>query len=92
MKRYASRKKGIRKIKNIVVIVCEGKKTEPLYFNGFKKRYSGVQIETCHEKCTDPKNITNFARKKIKEYGIDFSDGMVYGVYLMLIQLEMTLL
>lgn len=76
MKGYHSRKERIRKPKRIVIIVCEGKKTEITYFNRFKTRNSGVHIDTVHGKCTDPKNIVDFAEERMtNKWSIDFDEG-----------------
>lgn len=75
MKGYQSRKRGIRKPKRIIVIVCEGKKTEIQYFKGFRERNSGVEIEPIHGKCTDIRSMIKFAKEKISYYGINFKEG-----------------
>jgi hypothetical protein len=74
-KGYHSRKTGIRRPRNTIVIVCEGEKTEITYFEGFRERYSGVQIEPLHGGCTDPINIVKFALDQIEYYDIDFENG-----------------
>ena len=76
MKGYESRKEQIRKPKRTVIIVCEGKKTEVIYFNGFKMRNSGVHIDAIHGKCTDPKNMVDFAEQRMNDkWSIDFEEG-----------------
>ena len=42
--RETSRERRKRTPKPIVVIVCEGNKTEPIYFRHFKNRYVNIQI------------------------------------------------
>lgn len=42
---YAKRKVGVRKIKQRFLIVCEGTKTEPQYFKGFRVPKVVVDIE-----------------------------------------------
>ncbi|MCK5040236.1 MAG: RloB domain-containing protein [Candidatus Aenigmarchaeota archaeon] len=74
-KGYRSRKEEIRKPKRKVIIVCEGKKTEIIYFNGFKTRWSGVEIIPLHGKCTDPKNIVDFAKEEMHNWSIDLDEG-----------------
>jgi hypothetical protein len=72
---YHSRKKGARKPLKHIVIVCEGKKTETQYFNGFRERNSGVEIEPIYGECTDPKNIVEFAKKQIDKFDLNFEEG-----------------
>jgi len=72
---YRPRKENIWKPCRVVVIVCEGEKTEINYFNGFKERNSGVNIIPMHEKCTDPKNIVESAKKQITKHDINFKEG-----------------
>jgi len=55
------RKQGTRVPRKAYVIVCEGEKTERIYFNRYKSRYSNLKIETPNSKCTDPKNLAKFA-------------------------------
>jgi hypothetical protein len=66
------RKQKTRVPRKVYVIVCEGEKTERIYFNRYKTRYSNLKIETPNSKCTDPKNLAKFARKQIKKKGIKF--------------------
>jgi hypothetical protein len=72
---YRSRKKGTRKRRKHVVIVCEGKKTETQHFNRFKERNSGVEIEPIYGECTDPKSIVQFAKKQIDKFDLNFEEG-----------------
>ena len=69
------RKQGTRIPRKVYVIVCEGEKTERIYFNRYKSRYSNLKIETPNSKCTDPKNLANFARKQIEKKGLNFKNG-----------------
>jgi len=53
-----------RKVKTTVLIVCEGKKTEPKYFNFLKKEWvaPGVNVEICGRECgSAPINVVDFA-------------------------------
>lgn len=43
-KKRFQRPEGIREIRKTFLIVCEGKKTEPNYFNGFKVSTSTVKV------------------------------------------------
>jgi len=75
MEGYKPRKIGNRDTRKFVVIVCEGKKTEIQYFNGFNERYSGVKVLPLHGKCTDAKSIIYFAEEQITKYNLNFDDG-----------------
>ncbi len=74
-KGYHPRKERTRKQRRRVYIVCEGEKTEIIYFNGFKERNSGVEIITVHGKYTDPINIVKFAEERMHKWDIDFDKG-----------------
>ena len=75
MSGYKKRRKGNRKQRRIIVIVCEGKETEINYFNGFKTRYSNLNIIPLYKKCTDPKNIVKRAKEQIKVYRLKLNQG-----------------
>lgn len=78
------RKKSIREQYARVLIVTEGEKTEPQYFDGLKDFYglSGANIEICGECGSDPQSIFKFAQKRYKEER-DFGDPFdrVYCVF-----------
>jgi len=69
------RKQGTRIPRKVYVIVCEGEKTERIYFNRYKSRYCNLKIETPNSKYTDPKNLAKFARKQIEKKGLNFKNG-----------------
>jgi len=52
-----------------VLIVCEGEKTEPNYFNGLKDHYglNGANVEVSGECDSDPHSIVEFARERYRE-------------------------
>lgn len=52
-----------------VLIVCEGDKTEPSYFNGLKDHYklSSANIEVCAAGGSDPLGIFNFAAMRYRQ-------------------------
>jgi hypothetical protein len=69
-------RKGGKKIpRKVFIIVCEGEKTEPIYFKMYKTRYSNLRIETPNSKSTDPINLTEFAKKQINKYDLDLKNG-----------------
>ena len=52
-----------------VLIVCEGEKTEPHYFNGLRDHYgiNGANVEICGECGSDPLSIFQHARQRYRE-------------------------
>lgn len=73
-----------RKINPTIVIVCEGKNTEPGYFNLFKTRYVNVNVEIPDKKScgknkskkTDPLSLVQKAEEyKRNKYEIREEDG-----------------
>jgi len=53
-----------------VLIVCEGEKTEPNYFNGLKDHYglNGANVEVSGDECgSDPHSIVEFARGRYRQ-------------------------
>jgi len=75
MSGYKRRKQKTRIPHKVYVIVCEGKKTERIYFKKYRTRYSNLWIKTPDSKYTDPKNLTKFAKKQIKEENLIFDNG-----------------
>jgi len=84
-------KRAKRKINPTIVIVCEGKNTEPAYFNLFKTRYVNVNVEIPDKKSygknkgkkTDPLSLVQKAKEyKRYKYEIREEDGdMVWCVF-----------
>jgi hypothetical protein len=75
MSGYKRRKLRMRIPRKVFVIVCEGGKTERIYFNRYKTRYSNLRIETPNSKCTDPINLAKFSREQIKKEALDLKNG-----------------
>ncbi|WP_338809498.1 RloB family protein [Neisseria leonii] len=63
------RKIGIRKSYDRVLIVCEGHKTEPLYFNALREHYQlhTANIEISPSSGSDPMSIVNYAKTRYTE-------------------------
>ena len=72
---YNKRRSGNRKEYKTLILVCEGEKTEPIYFNHYKERRSGLRILTPNSTVTDPENLVNFALRQIKKYDLDIGYG-----------------
>lgn len=65
LQRRASRREAYAK----VLIVCEGEKTEPNYFNGIRNYYglNSANVEVCGECGSDPMNIVRYAKQRFRE-------------------------
>jgi hypothetical protein len=63
--RALARKKGQRPPYDRVLIVCEGKKTEPFYFEAIRRKYriSPMHISVHHGGVTQPKQIVDYAER-----------------------------
>jgi hypothetical protein len=68
-----ARRGPMREPYDYVLVVCEGKKTEPNYFVGLRTEYSlsSANIKILHGGATDPKSVVEFA---ISEMGKDSYD------------------
>jgi len=79
MRGYRPRKKNVRRPKNIVVIVCEGEKTELKYFQNIRSqievRNANIQIRPVHGNCTAPMSMVNYAIDNLTEWDVDFESG-----------------
>ena len=74
-KGYHARKTGKRKPLRLLIIVCEGSRTEPTYFNRYRERGSGLKIKTLNCGDTDPVNLVEFALRQIEKNDLDLSGG-----------------
>jgi hypothetical protein len=72
---YCRRMQRTRPQFKIMLIVCEGKSTEPRYFESFRERNSGVNIIPIHSGSTDPRSIVRYSIEKKREYQIRKGDG-----------------
>lgn len=87
--RALARKKGKRQPYQRVLIVCEGEKTEPTYFNDIRKqnRVSTAHIRVISADGTEPRQVVDFAEQKFletKEYDwvfavFDRDDHLTYA-------------
>lgn len=64
-----ARRKSLRGPYAKVLIVCEGEKTEPNYFNGLKDHYglNSANVEVCGECDSDPLSVVEFAKGRYRE-------------------------
>ena len=67
------RKGAIREPYDVVLIVCEGEKTEPGYFDGLKRahRLSSAHIKIVSGEGSDPVSIVKHARRELEQDGYD---------------------
>lgn len=72
-KGYSRRRIGNRRPYQILVIVCEGQKTERNYFNNYRGQKNGLRIKTPNSRVTDPINLVKFAKGQLK--GLDIGEG-----------------
>lgn|SRR5665648_202991 len=75
MAKEHSRKTKVREQRKLLVIVCEGEKTEQIYFERYKKGRPGLSIKMPNTNYTDPKNLVKFALTQIEKLGIDPKNG-----------------
>lgn len=75
MARKHSRKTKTREQRKLLVIVCEGEKTERIYFERYKKDRPGLSIECPNTNYTDPKNLVKFAISQIENFGLNLKNG-----------------
>lgn len=73
--RLKKRKENTRKEYKLFLVICEGRKTERIYFKDFRTRNNGIRIEAPHCSSTDPLNLTRFANKMRAVYDIDLKIG-----------------
>lgn len=77
MKKSLSRKVGVRERRKKFVIVCEGTKTEPIYFRKYRTRYDNLEVIIPDSRCTDPKGLVKFCQEQIDYHPLNFKDGDV---------------
>ena len=56
------RKTNYRDPKKVVILVCQGAETEPIYFNNFRKKDCHIAINIHREAGKDPITITKTAK------------------------------
>lgn len=77
-----NRRKPFKELRPAILIVCEGEKTEPNYFDDIKKAYglTAVDIIICGKECgTNPKSVVKFAKEKKIE--IERKKQQIYDVW-----------
>lgn len=69
------RKENLRRERTLFLIVCEGEKTERLYFKEFRRRNNGIRIEVPNCSYTDPLSLLKFTQRMKSVYDIDIKRG-----------------
>ncbi|HOY62439.1 MAG TPA: RloB family protein [bacterium] len=87
-KKKLARKPPFKELKPVLLIVCEGKKTEPYYFEDIKSKWkiTSMQIEIKGSNVcgTAPKDIVDYAKKEWKKKtrdGMPIEKGDVWCVF-----------
>lgn len=71
-----SRARSGREQRRVVLIVCEGKKTEPLYFGHFREALRSVaSIKLVSTNTTDAPGLARDARTQSERYGLETKKG-----------------
>ena len=79
MTSFKSRKREEREPLSTLYIVCEGKKTERLYFENYRTRANNVIIKTVTCSSKNAVGIVDFAISKIKrgDFSVKGNDGVI---------------
>ena len=79
MSYFRGRKIRARDPLSTLYIVCEGKKTEPLYFENYRTRVNNVKIRTVTCSSKDAIGIVDFAIRKIErgDFSIEGKDEVI---------------
>lgn len=77
-----ARKPKKRKVEKRTIIICGTEKTEPKYFNDFKRHLKkcgihieGLEVYNTATKNQTPSKLFAYALQKAKEYDLDFKNG-----------------
>ncbi|WP_462272650.1 RloB family protein [Methanohalophilus sp.] len=72
------RKKGNRKTNSIMLLVCEGEKTERLYFENFREKGAYLTIKTMSSQDKDAKGVVEYAIERMRHDGYNPQNGGEY--------------
>lgn len=67
--------------KTTVLIICEGQKTEPNYFNKLKEKYHLSNIIIPKNTKPSPSSVVRVAMEKQREYKLDAKNSIIYCVF-----------
>lgn len=87
-RRNFARRKPTRKAKDTVLIVCEGEKTEPNYFEELKRDLglSNMDIVIYGKECdSDPMSVVRHALAECKkaDHGFDYVFAWLTGIHIL---------
>ncbi|WP_256623635.1 RloB family protein [Methanolobus chelungpuianus] len=71
---YSRRKRGQRPTRNKMLIICEGEKTEPMYFGNYRTPQNNVDVIPIPSSRKDVGSIVEFAKKKLQDLDIKGGD------------------
>jgi hypothetical protein len=75
MSSFRGRKRGVREPLSTLYIVCEGKKTEPLYFDNYRTIENNVRIRPIPSPKKNAIGVVDFAITKIKRGDFSLKDN-----------------
>ncbi|WP_370576115.1 RloB family protein [Methanomethylovorans sp.] len=71
---YSRRKRGKRPTRNKMLIICEGEKTEPMYFENYRTPQNNLDVIPIPSSRKDVGSIVEFAKKKLQDLDIKGGD------------------
>lgn len=74
MSDYNRRKRGQRPTRNKMLIICEGDKTEPIYFENYRTPQNNLDVILVPSSRKDVGSIVEFGKKKMKDLDIKGGD------------------
>lgn len=76
MQDYSRRKRGQRPTRNKMLIICEGDKTEPIYFENYRTQQNNLDVIPIPSSRKDIGSIVEFAKKKMEYLDINGGDSI----------------
>ncbi|NPE28177.1 RloB domain-containing protein [Methanococcoides sp. SA1] len=76
MSDYSRRKHGRRPTRNKMLIICEGEKTEKLYFENYRTAKNNLDVIPISSSRKDVVSIVKFAKKKMEDLDIKGGDSI----------------
>ncbi|WP_370575617.1 RloB family protein [Methanomethylovorans sp.] len=73
---YSRRKRGHRPTRNKMLIICEGEKTEPMYFENYRTPQNNLDVIPIPSSRKDVGSIVEFAKKKMQDLDIKGGDSI----------------
>ena len=73
---YSRRKRGQRPTRNKMLIICEGEKTEPMYFENYRTPQNNLDVIPIPSSRKYVGSIVEFAKKKMQDLDIKVGDSI----------------